>query len=62
MPVAPLVGAFIEAVRAATNGGWALGDEGFKRRIAAALGRRVAPAPKGRPPKSREEARRENPL
>lgn len=59
---APLAGEFVEAVRAATNGGWALGDEGFKRRIAAALGRRVAPAPKGRPPKPLDATRQKNPL
>ena len=43
---------FADALRAATNGGWALGDARFKRRIATALGRRVAPLPKGRPPKA----------
>lgn len=43
--------AFLDAVRAATNGGWALGDETFRRRVAKAVGRRVAPLPKGRPPK-----------
>jgi putative transposase len=36
---------FLDDLRAATNGGWALGD--FKRRIAKALGRRVVPLPKG---------------
>jgi putative transposase len=40
---------FADALRAATNGGWALGDARFKRQIAKALGRRVAPLPKGRP-------------
>jgi putative transposase len=39
---------FIVELRAATNGGWALGDERFRRQIAAALGRRVAPLPRGR--------------
>jgi len=42
---------FVDGLRAATNGGWALGDERFKRQIAKALGRRVAPLAKGRPPK-----------
>jgi putative transposase len=42
--------AFVEELRAATNGGWALGDARFKRRVAKALGRRVAPLPRGRPP------------
>jgi putative transposase len=41
----------IAAIRRATNGGWALGSEGFRRRVAEALGRPVAPAPRGRPRK-----------
>ena len=40
--------AFVEALRSATNGGWALGDERFKRHIAKAAGRRTTPLPKGR--------------
>jgi hypothetical protein len=40
---------FIEDLRTATNGGWALGDEAFKRRIAKAARRRAEPLPKGRP-------------
>ncbi len=43
---------FIDALRAATNGGWALGSERFKRAIAKALGRHVAPQPRGRPRKA----------
>jgi putative transposase len=43
---------FVDRLRAATNGGWAFGDERFKRRIAKALGRRVAPLTRGRPPKA----------
>ncbi len=50
---------FAEAVRAATNGGWALGGESFKRQIAEALGRRVTPSPVGRPPAVRPGGRRE---
>ena len=42
---------FVEDLRKATNGGWALGGESFKRRIADALGRRVEALPKGRPHK-----------
>jgi hypothetical protein len=38
-------------LRAATNGGWAVGNEKFKREIAKALKRRVSPLPRGRPPK-----------
>lgn len=47
---------FIAALRAATNGGWALGSEGFKRRLAEAAGRRVVPLPRGRPRKSKQTA------
>jgi putative transposase len=43
---------FIDALRTATNGGWALGDARFKQQIARVLGRRVTPLPKGRPPKA----------
>ncbi|MBV8535400.1 MAG: transposase [Alphaproteobacteria bacterium] len=45
--------AFVDELRAATNGGWAIGSERFKREIAAALGRHVAPLPKGRRPKEK---------
>jgi putative transposase len=48
---------FIADLRAATNGGWALGDGRFKRQIARALGRRVEPLPRGRPPKAKAERR-----
>jgi len=47
----------LDAIRAATNDGWALGDDRFKRQIAKALGRRVAPLPKGRPPKLAKDKR-----
>lgn len=43
--------AFIDDLRAATNGGWALGDDRFRRQIAKAAKRRVVPLPKGRPPR-----------
>ena len=52
---------FIEALRAATNGGWALGDARFQREIADALGRRVAPLPRGRPPKPKPKKRAQQP-
>lgn len=42
---------FVEALRAATNGGWALGDARFQKQLAKAAKRRVAPLPKGRPAK-----------
>jgi putative transposase len=38
---------FVEAIRKATNGGWALGDERFRKQIAAAAKRRAAPLPPG---------------
>ncbi len=40
---------FIDDLRSATNGGWALGTEAFKRRIAKGAKRRAEPLPKGRP-------------
>jgi putative transposase len=40
---------FIEDLRTATNGGWALGGEAFKRRIAKGAKRRATPLPRGRP-------------
>ena len=52
---------FIEALRAATNGGWAFGGARFQRRIAKATGRRVAPLPPGRPRRSPPD-KRKNPL
>jgi putative transposase len=48
---------FVEALRAATNGGWALGDERFKRRIAKMAGRRADKLPIGRPPVKRTDKR-----
>jgi len=50
---------FVDGVRAATNGGWALGSERFQRQIAEALARRVTPAPVGRPPALRPDKREE---
>jgi putative transposase len=41
---------FIADLRTATNGGWALGDEAFKRRVAKGAKRRAEPLPRGRPP------------
>lgn len=52
--------AFIEALRAATNGGWALGDERFKHQIAAAAKRRAIPLPKGRKAKPTKDRRQLN--
>ncbi|CAG0960240.1 hypothetical protein BURK2_00694 [Burkholderiales bacterium] len=48
---APIDAAETEAIRSATNGGYVLGNERFKAKIAAALGRRVQRGKPGRPPK-----------
>ena len=48
---------FVQALRDATNGGWALGNEKFKERIARASHRRVDPRPKGRPRKAKADSR-----
>jgi putative transposase len=53
----PLEQDFIGALRAATNGGWALGSERFKQQIAKALKRRVAPLPPGPKPKAAKDKR-----
>jgi putative transposase len=50
---------FLDAVRTATQGGWALGDARFQREIAKAMGRRVAPLPKGRPAQVKRDPRQE---
>jgi putative transposase len=57
---APLAAAFLDDVRAATNGGWAMGGERFKRKIAKALSRRVSPLPPGRPPKKPRDTRQDS--
>jgi hypothetical protein len=48
---------FAEALRAATNGGWALGGARFRRQIAKARDRRVVPLSKGRPPSRKPDRR-----
>ncbi len=48
---------FVDALRAATNGGWALGGERFRKEIAKAAGRRAAPLPRGPKPASAPDAR-----
>ena len=53
-----LDGEFVAALRAATNGGWALGDARFARQIAAAVGRRAAKLAPGRPNNDRPDERR----
>jgi hypothetical protein len=49
----PLEPGFVDALRAATNGGWALGDASFERQLADTLRRRVTPLPRGRPHRER---------
>jgi putative transposase len=49
---------FAEQLSAATYGGWALGSAAFRRRIAAASGRRVTPLPRGRPRLARRTPKR----
>ena len=47
----------IDELRAATNGGWALGGDRFKAKVARAAGRRASPLPPGRPRNESEDAR-----
>jgi putative transposase len=49
--------AFVDALRDATNGGWALGGERFRKQAAAASHRRAAPLPPGPKPKAKKDAR-----
>jgi putative transposase len=51
---------FLDQLCAATNGGWVLGSERFKQRIAKALHRRVSPLAPGRPRKASDGDRRKN--
>jgi putative transposase len=51
---------FIENLRAATNGGWAVGDDRFKKEIAEAAKRRTEPLPKGRPSEPKRDKRQIN--
>jgi putative transposase len=44
---------FVNPLRAATNGGWALGGASFERQLADTLRRRVTPLPRGRPRRER---------
>ena len=51
---------FLAALRAATNGGWALGDDRFQQEIAKMARRRATPLPKGRPPAQESDKRQLN--
>ncbi len=48
----PLDAATLAAIRAATNTGWALGDDAFRARITTQTGRRAVKLPAGRPRKA----------
>jgi hypothetical protein len=47
---------FMPDLRAAANGGWALGNARFKHQIAKALGRRVVPPSEGTPSRGHRSA------
>jgi len=49
--------AFVEALRRATNGGWALGEGRFAKEIARQAKRRAAPLPRGRRPAGSKDDR-----
>jgi putative transposase len=48
---------FVMSLRAATNGGWALGNDRFKQIVAKVAGRRASPLSRGRPRKQRDDRR-----
>ena len=48
---------FVEALRRATNGGWALGGEKFRKQIEQAAKRRAAPRPPGPAPRAENDTR-----
>jgi putative transposase len=48
---------FVAELRQATNGGWPVGSDRFKREIARALKCRVTPLPPGRPPRAPPDKR-----
>jgi putative transposase len=50
---------FVNALRAATNGGWALGTARFAKQIEEATRRRAAPRLPGRPQKQQRKERRQ---
>jgi hypothetical protein len=51
---------FVDALRLATNGAWALGGDRFRRDIEAACKRRAAPFPRGPQPAAVKDARQLN--
>jgi len=48
---------FVGELRQATNGGWPVGNDRFKRETAKALKCRVTPLPPGRPPRAPPDKR-----
>ena len=56
----PLEEEWLTSLRAATNGGWAFGNDKFKKKIAKALGRRAEPLPAGRPTQAEKDKRQLN--
>jgi putative transposase len=48
---------FVEALRKATNGGWVLGSERFRKEMEKAARRRAAPLPRGPKPKPAKDGR-----
>lgn len=50
----PLPEAELTSIGRAVRGGWPIGSERFRRRLAQSVDRRLAPASPGRPPASRE--------
>jgi hypothetical protein len=55
---AALEGDFVDALRAATNGRWALGTARFAKQIEEATRRRAVPSSRGRPRKQRRNDRK----
>lgn len=51
---------FVAELRSATNGGWAMGDAAFKRRVAKGAKRRAEPLPRGRPRRGAADKRQIN--
>jgi putative transposase len=50
---------FLAELRAATNGGWALGNDKWKAKIERVAKRRAAPRPRGRPRKTTAQGKRQ---
>jgi hypothetical protein len=53
---------FVAELRAATNGGWALGSDKWRAKVAKVAARRTDPLPRGRPRKEPEDGGRQGKL